>query len=255
MAINRRMFAAGGGAALGIALAKPASASPADTLLTPPTRSGRKTHVTILLYEGVTMLDWVGPYEALHRVDGIELVLAGKHTDFMKSDSGLADYRANIAIGDVKETDVLVIPGGAKGMMDAANDPVIAAWVRSIDKYSIYTIGICTGSLLLAHLGLLEDRRATTYWKFTPMLVGGGATFVPERWVRDGKYWTCSGVSAGIDVTLALIADLYGPKSAMMAQLAIEYDPHPPYNAGSVRTAPKDVIDALGGLVAPKPAG
>lgn len=214
----------------------------------------RPMHVTILLYDGTTVLDWIGPYEALHRVPGVELVLAGKDTDLMKSDSGIVQYKANVPLDQIERTDVLIVPGGAKGMMEAANDPVIADWVRRMDQTSVYTIGICTGALLLSHLGLLAGKRATTYWKFTGMLAGGGATFVPERWVRDGKYWTCAGVSAGIDLTLALIADLYGPKSAMMAQLAIEYDPQPPYTAGSVRTAPKEVIDALGGMVPAKTA-
>ena len=199
------------------------------------------------------MLDWVGPYEALHRVDGVELVLAGKTTEWMTSDSGMVDYKANVAFNAIDRTDVLIVPGGAKGVMAAANDPVTADWLRRIDRTSIYTVGICTGSLLLAHLDLLRGKRATTYWKFPDMLRGAGATFVPERWVRDGKYWTSAGVSAGIDATLALIADLYGPKRAMMAQLAIEYDPHPPFDAGSVRTAPSEVIEALGGVLAPRP--
>lgn len=82
------------------------------------------------------------------------------------------------------------------------------------------------------------------------MLAGGGATFVADRWVRDGKYWTSAGVSAGIDATLALIAELYGPAAAMTAQLAIEYDPRPPFNAGSVRTAPKEIVASLGGVIA-----
>lgn len=248
--IDRRSFAAMGLAGSAALLSSDARGeSPTERA---GSHEGKKTHVTIMLYPGTTMLDWVGPYEALHRVEGIELVLAGKTTDWMKSDSGMVDYKANIAFDAIDRTDVLIVPGGAQGVMTAANDPDTADWLRRMDRTSIYTVGICTGSLLLAHLGLLKGKRATTYWKFPNMLRGAGATFVPERWVRDGKYWTSAGVSAGIDATLALIADLYGPKRAMMAQLAIEYDPHPPFNAGSVRTAPAEVIEALGGGLAPR---
>ena len=250
--IDRRSFAAMGlaGSAVILGAGHASAAQPASAVATGK-RAGEKTHVTIFLYEGTTVLDWIGPYEALHRVEGVELVLAGKTTDLMKSDSGIVDYKANVTIDQIDRTDVLIVPGGAKGVMVAATDPVIANWLQKIHETSAYTVGICTGALLLSRIGLLKDKRATTYWKFTNMLEGGGATFVPERWVRDGKIWTSAGVSAGIDCTLALIAELYGPKRAMMAQLAIEYDPHPPFNAGSVRTAPQDVIDALGGVAPP----
>lgn len=250
--IDRRSFTAlglAGGAAL---LASGARAEqPAGNAQ--PARAGKKTQVVMLLYPGTTVLDWVGPYEALHRVEGIEVVLAGKTTDLVKSDSGIMEYKANVPISQIDRADVLLIPGGAQGLMVAAKDPVIADWIRKIDSTSSYTVGICTGSLMLGQVGLLKGKRATTYWKFPHMLEASGASFVPDRWVRDGKYWTSAGVSAGIDLTLALIAELYGPKQAMIAQLAIEYDPHPPYNAGSVRTAPKEVIDALGGIMAPHP--
>lgn len=246
--IDRRSFAALGlaGAAAIAGSARAQRAGAGGKVAAAP---DKKTHVTMLLYPGTTVLDWVGPYEALWRVPGVELVLAGKTTELMKSESGLIDYKANVRLDQVERTDVLIIPGGAQGLMAAAQDPETAAWVRKMDQSSTYTIGICTGTLLLSHLGFLKGRKATTYWKFTNMLAGGGATFVPERWVRDGKYWTSAGVSAGIDLTFALIADLYGPKRAMIAQLGIEYDPKPPFDAGSVRTAPKEVVDALGGVV------
>lgn len=246
--IDRRSFAALGMVGLAASVAPPLLAAQPMTTSPAGLRDGKKTRVTILLYPGTTVLDWVGPYEALHRVEGIELILAGKTLDVVKSDSGLLDYKANVPIADIDRTDVLIIPGGAQGLMQAATDPETGKWVRQMDSSSIYTIGICTGALMLAYLGMLKGRRATTYWKMQNLLARGGCTFVPERWVRDGKYWTSAGVSAGIDLTLALIADLYGPQRAMMAQLAIEYDPHPPFNAGSVRTAPQAVIDALGGI-------
>jgi putative intracellular protease/amidase len=243
--IDRRSFTTmslAGGAAL---LASGVRAEQARGNETTASRGDKKTQVTMLLYPGTTVLDWIGPYEALHRVANVEVVLAGKTTDLMKSDSGIVDYKANVTLDQVERTDVLLVPGGAEGLMVAANDPVIVDWLRKIDKTSLYTVGICTGSLILGHAGFLKGKRATTYWAFPQLLEAAGATFVQERWVRDGKYWTSAGVSAGIDLTLALIADLYGPQSAMMAQLAIEYDPHPPFNSGSLKSAPKEVVDAL----------
>ncbi|MEV0109898.1 DJ-1/PfpI family protein [Nocardia sp. NPDC050799] len=249
--IGRRAFTAiglAGGAAMltaGAPTGQPPGGEPT------PAGEDRKTHITMLLYPGTTVLDWIGPYEVLHRVPGVEFVLTAATTDLMTSDSGLVDYKANIPLDRIERTDVLIVPGGAQGVMGAAEDPVIADWLRRIDRTTIYTVGVCTGSLILAHIGLLRGRRATTYWKFPSMLEGAGATFVPQRWVRDGKYWTSAGVSAGIDISLALTADLYGAKRAMTTQLAIEYDPRPPFDAGSVRTAPPDVVDALGGIMPP----
>lgn len=240
--INRRKFSAMGLAG-GAALLTTRTRAESEQL---PTQVNRKMRVTILLYPGTTMLDWIGPYEALHWVPDVEIILAAKTTDLMTSDTGIVAYKANIPLHRINHTDVLLVPGGAEGLMEAANDPFLSNWVQRIDKTTMYTIGICTGALLLARIGLLKGKRATTYWKFTDMLAGGGATFEAARWVKDGKYWTSAGVSAGIDLTLALIADLYGKKRAMMAQLGIEYDPHPPFDAGSARTAPKDIIDALG---------
>lgn len=243
--IDRRSFAAMGLAATAGLIATGARSEPSQGLKGSGIRGDKRTQVTMLLYPGTTVLDWVGPYEMLSRVEGVDVVLAGKSTDLMKNDKGIIAYRANTSLDRIERTDVLLVPGGAEGLMDAYNDPVIMDWIRRIDLTTIYTVSICTGALLLARAGFLKGRRATTYWAFPQLLEQQGATFVPQRWVRDGKYWTSAGVAAGMDLTLALIADLYGPKSAMMAQLAIEYDPHPPFNAGSVRTAPQEVIDAM----------
>lgn len=246
--IDRRSFTTmglAGGAALLAAKVRADQPHSHHSHEPPANRGDQKTQVTMLLYPGTTVLDWIGPYEALHRVEGVEVVLAAKDTNLMKSDSGIVDYKANVSLDQIERTDVLLVPGGAEGLMVAANDPVIIDWLRRIDRTTLYTVGVCTGSLILAHAGFLKGKRATTYWAFPQILEASGATFVQERWVRDGKYWTSAGVSAGIDMTLALIADLYDARRAMMAQLAIEYDPQPPFNSGSLKTAPKEVVDAL----------
>lgn len=242
--INRRSFTATGLASAAALLGASANAQQPAGAEAAQARGG-KTQITILLYPGVTMLDWVGPYEALHRVPGVEVILASETTDLMKSDSGIVDYKANVSLDQITRTDVVLVPGGAEGVTAVCNDPVVMDWLRRINRTTTYTVGVCTGSIILARAGLLKGKRATTYWAFPKLIEAEGATFVPERWVQDGKYWTSAGVSAGIDISLALIADIYGPKRAMMTQLSIEYDPHPPFNSGSVRTAPKDVLDAM----------
>ncbi len=206
-----------------------AGAAPAaSTTAAPLRRDDEKTKVTILLYPGVTMLDWIGPYELLHRVPGIDLVLAAKDTRPMKSDSDLVTYQANTHISEIDRSDVLLIPGGGMGTKAASEDETLIAWIRKIDANSLLTTSVCTGSLILARTGLIKGRKATTHWALQHMLSDAGSTYVPERWVVDGKYWTSAGVSAGMDMSLALIARLYGAKRAMMTQLMVEYEPAPP---------------------------
>ncbi|ASK96824.1 DJ-1/PfpI family protein [Xanthomonas campestris pv. merremiae] len=232
--------------------AKPA-ASPSVTV---PERAKHETSdvatkVVILLYPGTTMLDWIGPYELLHRVPGIELVLAAKTRDLYKSDSGMVSYQANVLLQEIDKADVLLIPGGGMGVRAVSNDAQVMDWIKRIDKTSRITASVCTGALILGRAGLLRGRRATTHWALQNMLNDQGATYMDERWVVSDKYWTSAGVSAGLDMTLALIGQLCGDTEAMKAQLKIQYDPRPPYQAGSWSTAPAAIREAVG---APMPS-
>lgn len=234
----RRRGLFGLGALLAAPLAIAAASAPAKTMA--------PLKVVILLYPGTTMLDWVGPYELLHRVPGIDLVLAAKTRDFYRSDSGMVVYQANALIRDIDRTDVLLVPGGGMGVRDVSNDAEVMGWVRRVDATSRITASVCTGALILARAGLLRGRPATTHWALQNMLGDQGATYVDERWVVNDKYWTSAGVSAGLDMTLALIGHLLGEAEAMKAQLKIQYDPKPPFHAGSWSTAPAAIREAVG---------
>ncbi|WP_371182029.1 DJ-1/PfpI family protein [Xanthomonas sacchari] len=218
---------------------------------TTPPDSAAPTKVVILLFPGTTMLDWIGPYELLHRVPGIDLVLAAKTRDPYRSDSGMVIYQANALIQDIDKADVLLIPGGGMGVRDVSNDADVMGWIRRIDRTSRITASVCTGALILGRAGLLRGRRATTHWALQNMLNDQGATYVDERWVVSDKYWTSAGVSAGLDMTLALIGHLRGDAEAMKAQLKIQYDPKPPFHAGAWSTAPAAIREAVG---APMPS-
>jgi putative intracellular protease/amidase len=202
------------------------------------------TTVTILLFPGVTLLDAIGPYEMLHRVPGFEVRFVAERIGPVLADSGLVAVDANASIGDVDQTDVLLIPGGGIGVREASENANLMRWIREIDRRSIYTTSVCTGSLILARAGFLSGRKATTHFALKEMLNGLGAEYVAERWVRSDKYWTAAGVSAGLDMSLALIADIEGDERAMITQLAVEYDPHPPFRSGSEGTAAPDILEA-----------
>ncbi len=246
---RRRLFG------LGALLVGPAAAAQVSAQVAPsaapsggttPPDPGAPLKVVILLYPGTTMLDWIGPYELLHRVPGIELVLAAKTRDLYRSDSGMVVYQANALIRDIDRADVLLVPGGGMGVRDVSHDADVMDWIRRIDATSRITASVCTGALILARAGLLRGRPATTHWALQNMLGDEGATYVDERWVVSDKYWTSAGVSAGLDMTLALIGHLRGDAEAMKAQLKIQYDPNPPYHAGSWSAAPAAIRAAVG---------
>ncbi|WP_215825253.1 DJ-1/PfpI family protein [Xanthomonas citri] len=178
-------------------------------------------------------------------------MLAAKTRDLYKSDSGMVSYQANVLLQEIDKADVLLIPGGGMEVRAVSNDAQVMDWIKRIDKTSRITASVCTGALILGRAGLLRGRRATTHWALQNMLNDQGATYMDERWVVSDKYWTSAGVSAGLDMTLALIGQLRGDTEAMKAQLKIQYDPRPPYQAGSWSTAPAAIREAVG---APMPS-
>ncbi|MGW5669364.1 DJ-1/PfpI family protein [Micromonospora sp. NPDC003776] len=140
--------------------------------------------------------------------------------------------------------DVLVVPGGP-GQIARMADTRLLDWLRAVDATTTWTTSVCTGSLLLAAAGLLDGRRATSHRLAVDQLPAFGALPTPERIVEDGKYVTAAGVSAGVDMALALAGRIAGDGVAQALQLGIEYDPQPPYPAGSPRTAPAPLVAAL----------
>jgi putative intracellular protease/amidase len=200
--------------------------------------------IAFLIFDQLTMLDAVGPYEVLHRVPGADVKLVAAEPGLKRDEKGITGLVADHSLDDVSEPDVLVIPGGW-GTRALMKDPEILDWVRSVHSTSTWTTSVCTGALLLAGAGLLEGRRATTHWLALDVIAEHGAIVTEERVVRDGKIITAAGVSSGIDMALTLAAELAGQRAAEAIQLQIEYDPQPPFDAGSRAKAPAEVVDAL----------
>jgi putative intracellular protease/amidase len=199
--------------------------------------------IAILLFDEITLLDAIGPYEVLHMLPDAQVHWVAKQKGTFRADGGLrvcADY----ALGDVTSADLLLVPGG-RGARLSRDDRELLEWLRAIDRTTQITATVCTGSLLLAATGLLRERRATTHWAFLEQLAQHGATPVSERVVRDGKYATAAGVSAGIDLALTLAIELAGVERASAIQLGIEYDPEPPLQAGNAARAPQQLRDRV----------
>ncbi|WP_433273616.1 DJ-1/PfpI family protein [Actinosynnema sp. CS-041913] len=182
----------------------------------------------------MTLLDAVGPAEVLSRLPGVSVSFIGRRRGVVRGDTGHGAVIADLRIDDVDRLDVLLVPGGsgAGGTAVVSHEPTMR-WIRHIDATSTWTTSVCTGSLILAYAGLLQGLRATTYWSAKDVLTAKGAIYVPGRWVRSGKYVTAAGVSAGIDMGLFLASLLADEVTAQACQLALEYDPEPPFDTGS----------------------
>jgi putative intracellular protease/amidase len=200
--------------------------------------------ITILVYDKFTALDAIGPYEVLSRLSGAEVVFAAERPGPVRTDTGMLAVTADVALTDVPRPDIVLVPGGP-GQEAQMDDGPVHEWLRAADAASTWTTSVCTGSLILAAAGLLAGRRATSHWLALDRLPGLGAQPTAERVVFDGKYATGAGVSAGIDLALALSARIAGIPAAQAIQLMIEYDPHPPLRAGSPATAPPDLVASM----------
>ncbi|MFD7667533.1 DJ-1/PfpI family protein [Streptomyces sp. NPDC059788] len=200
--------------------------------------------IAILLYDGFTALDAVGPYEVLSRLPGAQTVLVAERTGEHRDGSGTLALTADAALADVTAPDLLVVPGGP-GQAALMDDGPLHDWLRAADTRTTWTTSVCTGSLLLAAAGLLKGRRATSHWLALDQLPAYGAEPTGERVVFDGKYVTAAGVSSGIDMGLALAGRIAGDTYAQTLQLGIEYDPQPPYDAGSPEKAPAEITAAI----------
>jgi transcriptional regulator GlxA family with amidase domain len=143
---------------------------------------------------------------------------------------------ADQTFGDVADPTVVIVPGGDAPTIKSMGNPAIGDYLRRAADPAPVVGSVCTGALILAAAGLLEGRTATTHWAYHRLLERLGATYLPQRWVEDGKFITSAGVSAGIDMALALVARLTDEATARMVQLAIEYDPHPPLGASTGAT-------------------
>ena len=202
--------------------------------------------IAIVLYDRFTALDAIGPYEVLSRLPGAELAFVASEAGEVRTDNGLLTVVAERALAEMRAPDIVLVPGGP-GEVGARAGGEVLEWLRAAHETSTWTTSVCTGSLILGAAGLLDGKRATSHWLALETLRSLGADAVGERVVFDGKIATAAGVSAGIDMALALAARIAGEQVAQAIQLGIEYDPQPPFDAGSPEKAPADVVALLRG--------
>ncbi|NGO09971.1 DJ-1/PfpI family protein [Streptomyces sp. HC44] len=198
--------------------------------------------IAIVLFDRFTALDAVGPYETLGRLPDAETVFVAEQTGPVRTDTGALAITADKTLAEVPSPDIVVVPGGPGQFAQMENETLLD-WLRATDATSTWTTSVCTGSLLLAAAGLLDGRRATSHWLTLDFLKQYGAEPTGERVVTDGKYVTAAGVSSGIDMGLTLVGRIAGDEHAQSVQLLTEYDPQPPYDAGSPQKAPAHLVE------------
>ena len=206
--------------------------------------------IAIGLYPGFAALDAIGPYAVFANLPGATIVLCAERTGPLTDEDGKLHLDIDHAFDDVPAPQVLLVPGGLVTRRLAAPGEPIVEWIRAAHATTTYTTSVCTGALLLGAAGLLKGRRATTHWLAYEHLRAHGAEPTEQRVVTDDKVVTAAGVSAGIDLALALVGRLRGPEAAQAIQLGIEYDPQPPYDAGSPSKAPTAIRDLVAGVMA-----
>jgi transcriptional regulator GlxA family with amidase domain len=185
--------------------------------------------IVIPLFDEFNVLDATGPYEVLRHLPDAQLHFAASRRGPIADAHGACTLQAEVAFDDVLSPDIIVVPGG-QGRLNHMHEGPVRAWLLEADKTSTWTTSVCTGALILAGAGLLKDRAATTHWRAMDELPAFGARPRRERYVFDGKYVTAAGVSAGIDMSLALAGRLAGESTAREIQRTIEYDPAPPFD-------------------------
>ncbi len=196
-------------------------------------------HIGFVLFDQVTQLDFTGPLQVLNRLPGAKIHIISKTMNPVMSDCHLG-LVPTVQFGDCPQLDVLCVPGGF-GIAAAMSDAKTVRFVAEQARTAKYITSVCTGAFLLGAAGLLKGKKATTHWAYRDLLPLTGAIRQDARVVRDGNIFTGGGVTAGIDFALTLAAEIAGETSAQMIQLALEYDPAPPFQAGSAANAPPTI--------------
>lgn len=215
----------------------------------PPVKGAPTTveplNVGILVYDGFFTLDAIGPLAVLSQLENATVRLI-RFGDKAEIKSGRTRLIVPTSISDVSALDLLLVPGGSNGTWAMVQNPTVHSWIRAIDSTSRYTTSVCTGSWVLGAAGLLQGHRATTNWyRADQMMTRFGAQFQPVRYISDGKYWTSAGVSAGIDMSFALIAAIRGKQAAQTAMMRLHYHPEPPISAGTPEKTDDLVLDMM----------
>jgi putative intracellular protease/amidase len=206
-------------------------------------------NIAIPLYDRFTALDAVGPYEVLQRIPGAEITWLAHAPGLVGTDTGQLRLHADAAFEDLPDPDIVMVPGGT-GTDDFLEDERLVGWIRQAHETSKWTTSVCTGSLLLGAAGVLDGLEATSHWLDIDSLERYGARPTGQRVVEQGKVITAAGVSSGIDMALVLAAKVGGPELAQAIQLGIEYDPQPPFDAGSVEKASPEIVELVRGVAA-----
>lgn len=200
--------------------------------------------VGILLYDNYAVLDAMGPFHVFSELMGAKVFFVGRHKGMITTGGGMK-VQCDTSIAEVKNLDILVIPGGLNETYSATKDTALLKWIKGIDKQSKYTTSVCTGAWILAATGLLKDHEATSHWYGKKILKEQfGVRLQNKRYVQSGKYWTSAGVSAGIDMSLAVIKDIMGEKYTQMVMLDLEYDPKPPVRGGSEQNTDRSMVES-----------
>jgi cyclohexyl-isocyanide hydratase len=200
-------------------------------------------HIVFVLVDNVTQLDFTGPVQFLSRLPGAVVHVVSKDSAAVTTDCGFS-ILPSAGFADCPQADILCVPGG-HGVRDAIADTAIVDFVRQQAKGADYITSVCTGAFILGAAGLLHNKKATCHWAYTQLLPLFGATHAPARVVRDGNLITAGGVTSGIDFALELIAAISGENVARTIQLALEYDPAPPFGGGSLASSSDDTVRNL----------
>jgi putative intracellular protease/amidase len=201
--------------------------------------------VAIPIYEGFTALDAIGPYEVLQNVPGNEIVFCAPEAGSYRTEQNQLGLSADVSFAEVTEPDIVVVPGGLGNRRWVVGPNEYTEWLAAVHETTTWTTSVCTGSLLLAAAGILDGVDAATHWAARDALAGLGANPVAERVVERGKIVTAAGVSSGIDMALRLVERIHGEPVAQAVQLAIEYDPDPPHDTGSMEKAPPELVELV----------
>ncbi|MBJ6361404.1 DJ-1/PfpI family protein [Paenibacillus sp. GCM10012307] len=206
--------------------------------------------VAILLYDGMTALDAIGPYDVFATTLKCEVQFVAKKKGLIKLDSNMGYLHADYSFSEVVSADILLVPGCIPpNYKTPMKDEDTLNWIRQIHETTKWTTSVCNGSLILSAAGLLHGVTATTHWGSFGVLQSLGTTPTHERVVRQGKMITAAGVSSGIDMALQLVAWEFGEDASKGVQLILEYDPQPPFDSGSPKKAPAALVEQIGGMI------
>jgi cyclohexyl-isocyanide hydratase len=204
------------------------------------TENGSSISIGMVLFPNLTQLDFTGPYEVFAKLPNTRLYLLAETLEPVRSERGLT-FLPDTTFAQAPLLDVLFVPGGP-GINPQMEDTTLVRFLRTQGEQARYVTSVCTGSLLLAAAGLLQGYRATTHWLSLDLLGMLGVEPVAQRVVIDRNRITGGGVTSGIDFGLVIAAELFGETVAQAVQLGIEYNPQPPFQSGSPKTAPADVV-------------